>query len=129
VITGDVRLARRRSYVLHRQLQGIVLRRDISILGRDLPPKYEFVINCKLSPLQLQCYRAYIQQIQDKKNKIASSSALPLLTTPTPTPTISNTDTSSTGDVLVDIDGMEYDVGLAFDNTTSSAKQQQVLEG
>jgi transcriptional regulator ATRX len=49
----DVILSKKRSYILHRLLQPIVMRRDASILRQVLPPKSEFVISVKMSPLQV----------------------------------------------------------------------------
>jgi len=49
----DVKEAKQRSFVLQKQLTGFVLRRDSSILFKTLPPKYEWVIHCKLVKKQV----------------------------------------------------------------------------
>jgi transcriptional regulator ATRX len=58
----DVQTAKRRSYVLHKMLKAIVLRKDATILKQSLPPKHEFVVCCKLSALQRKLYEKYLEQ-------------------------------------------------------------------
>ena len=57
----DVKLMKFRAHVLHRMLQDCVQRYDYSILPKMLPPKYEFVIQVNLSPLQKILYMYYIE--------------------------------------------------------------------
>ena len=45
----DIAEARRRSFVLQKQLSNFVLRRDASVLHKTLPPKYEWVIHCRMT--------------------------------------------------------------------------------
>jgi len=59
--TRDKRLMRGRAFVLHDLLSGFVHRRDYSTLHSELPPKYDFSLFIRLSPLQKQLYRRYTQ--------------------------------------------------------------------
>ncbi|KAI9910285.1 hypothetical protein PsorP6_011076 [Peronosclerospora sorghi] len=58
---ADLRLARHRAFVLTRELKPFVLRRDQQYLFTQLPPKKEYVIMCKLTDAQAQCYRSFLQ--------------------------------------------------------------------
>lgn len=60
----DVLLAKRRAYVLHKELQPIVLRKDGSLLRSMLPEKFEYNVCCKLSALQIKLYEACCNFIQ-----------------------------------------------------------------
>lgn len=57
----DIQLMRRRSHVLHKLLDGCVQRRDYSVLSPFLPPKLEFIISLKLTPMQIQLYKHYME--------------------------------------------------------------------
>ncbi|GAB9476302.1 Transcriptional regulator atrx, partial [Globisporangium polare] len=59
---ADLRLARQRAFVLTRELKPLVLRRDQQYLFKQLPPKKEWVLLCKLSEPQAQLYRAFLEQ-------------------------------------------------------------------
>ncbi|RHZ20357.1 hypothetical protein DYB31_001195 [Aphanomyces astaci] len=48
----DIVLSRKRTFILTKELSTLVLRRDAGYLHRQLPAKHEFVLLCKLSPLQ-----------------------------------------------------------------------------
>ncbi|TPX66876.1 hypothetical protein SpCBS45565_g04179 [Spizellomyces sp. 'palustris'] len=61
---SDRILSRRRMYMLTRLIHDIVLRKDNSPLRRELPEKTEFVIVCKLTALQHEAYRAYLQTVE-----------------------------------------------------------------
>ncbi|XP_070773018.1 transcriptional regulator ATRX-like [Enoplosus armatus] len=56
----DVRIMKKRAHVLHAMLAGCVQRRDYSELTQFLPPKYEYVLAVRVSPLQYQLYRYYL---------------------------------------------------------------------
>ena len=45
----DVKLMKKRAYVLHKMLKGCVQRLDYSVLMPFLPPKQEYVIFCKIN--------------------------------------------------------------------------------
>lgn len=66
---ADLRLARQRAYVLTRELKPLVLRRDQQYLFKQLPPKKEWVLLCKLSEPQAQLYRAFLEQGVPKRGE------------------------------------------------------------
>lgn len=53
----DIQLMRKRAHVLHKLLDGCVQRRDYAVLAPFLPPKLEFVVSIKLTPLQSTLYK------------------------------------------------------------------------
>ncbi|XP_022086719.1 transcriptional regulator ATRX-like isoform X2 [Acanthaster planci] len=57
----DVKLMKRRAHVLHDLLSGCVQRKDYSALTKFLPPKHEYVISVRLSPVQIKLYELYLQ--------------------------------------------------------------------
>ncbi|CAI5715171.1 unnamed protein product [Peronospora destructor] len=57
---ADLRLARHRAFVLTRELRPLVLRRDQQYLFKQLPPKKEYVLMCKLTDAQAQLYREFL---------------------------------------------------------------------
>ncbi|XP_065095498.1 transcriptional regulator ATRX homolog [Ochlerotatus camptorhynchus] len=57
----DIQLMRRRAHVLHKLLDGCVQRRDYAVLAPFLPPKLEFVVSIKLTPLQCTLYKYYME--------------------------------------------------------------------
>ncbi|POM69509.1 Transcriptional regulator ATRX [Phytophthora palmivora] len=59
---ADLRLARQRAFVLTRELKPLVLRRDQQYLFKQLPPKKEYVLMCKLTDAQAQLYREFLQR-------------------------------------------------------------------
>lgn len=59
---ADLRLARRRAFVLTQELKPLVLRRDQQYLFKQLPPKKEYVLMCKLTDAQAQLYREFLQR-------------------------------------------------------------------
>lgn len=56
----DVRLMKNRAHVLHAMLAGCVQRRDYSALTKFLPPKLEYVLAVRVTPLQCRLYRYYL---------------------------------------------------------------------
>ncbi|XP_070699395.1 transcriptional regulator ATRX-like [Pempheris klunzingeri] len=56
----DVRVMKKRAHVLHAMLAGCVQRRDYSELTQFLPPKHEYVLAVRVTPLQYQLYRYYL---------------------------------------------------------------------
>ncbi|KAJ1985712.1 hypothetical protein H4R33_003821 [Dimargaris cristalligena] len=58
---SDVRLFRTKLYILHDILKDFVLRREPVVLQRELPPKREFVITCKLPALQHSLYTEILE--------------------------------------------------------------------
>uniref|UniRef100_A0A8D0DFY6 ATP-dependent helicase ATRX n=1 Tax=Sander lucioperca TaxID=283035 RepID=A0A8D0DFY6_SANLU len=59
----DVRIMKKRAHVLHAMLVGCVQRRDYSELTQFLPPKYEYVLAVRVSPLQYTLYRYYLDHV------------------------------------------------------------------
>nr|XP_061801155.1 transcriptional regulator ATRX-like [Nerophis lumbriciformis] len=59
----DVRIMKRRAHVLHAMLSGCVQRKDYSELAEFLPPKYEYVVAVRVTPLQVTLYRHYLQYV------------------------------------------------------------------
>lgn len=57
----DITLSRKRCFLLTQELTPLVLRRDQSYLHSKLPPKKEWVLQCKLSPLQCTLYREFLR--------------------------------------------------------------------
>uniref|UniRef100_A0A671X4I1 DNA helicase n=1 Tax=Sparus aurata TaxID=8175 RepID=A0A671X4I1_SPAAU len=62
----DVRIMKKRAHVLYAMLAGCVQRRDYSELTQFLPPKHEYVLAVRISPLQFQLYRCYLDQVTGK---------------------------------------------------------------
>ncbi|XP_035383362.1 transcriptional regulator ATRX-like isoform X2 [Electrophorus electricus] len=58
---SDVSLMKKRVHVLHEVLAGCVQRRDYSALTPFLPPKREYVLSIRMTSLQCQLYRHYLQ--------------------------------------------------------------------
>ncbi|XP_062084347.1 protein CHROMATIN REMODELING 20 [Humulus lupulus] len=56
----DVKIMNQRSHILYQQLKGFVQRMDMNVAAKDLPPKTVFVIAVKLSPLQRQLYKRFL---------------------------------------------------------------------
>ncbi|XP_040063022.1 transcriptional regulator ATRX [Ixodes scapularis] len=59
----DVRLMKKRVHVLHRLLNGCVQRCDYNALKPFLPPKCEYVISVRLSEVQVQLYRHFLDHL------------------------------------------------------------------
>ena len=57
----DIFLMKKRAYVLNELLTGFVDRKDYSLLKEYLPPKFEYIINIRLSDLQSTLYYQYLQ--------------------------------------------------------------------
>ncbi|XP_040190334.1 transcriptional regulator ATRX [Rana temporaria] len=59
----DVRVMKKRAHILYEMLAGCVQRRDYTALTKFLPPKYEYVLSVRLSPIQCKLYRYYLDNI------------------------------------------------------------------
>ncbi|XP_054899513.1 transcriptional regulator ATRX-like [Poeciliopsis prolifica] len=59
----DVRIMKKRAHVLHAVLAGCVQRRDYSELTQFLPPKLEYVLLVRISPLQYKLYCYYLDHV------------------------------------------------------------------
>lgn len=62
----DIQLMRKRSHILHKLLDGIVQRRDYSVLAPYLPPKHEYVLFLTLTETQIKLYRHYMNHYARK---------------------------------------------------------------
>ncbi|XP_008425774.1 transcriptional regulator ATRX-like [Poecilia reticulata] len=66
----DVRIMKKRAHVLHAVLAGCVQRRDYSELTQFLPPKHEYVLLVRISPLQYKLYRYYLDQVANEGSAV-----------------------------------------------------------
>lgn len=57
-----------RSHVLHKLLDGVVQRRDYSVLAPYLPPKHEYVLFVRLSDVQVKLCQHYMDNYSQRKN-------------------------------------------------------------
>ncbi|XP_033631300.1 transcriptional regulator ATRX homolog isoform X2 [Asterias rubens] len=72
----DVKIMKRRAHVLHDLLNGCVQRKDYSALTKFLPPKYEYVVSVRLSPVQIKMYELYLQsQSRNDSGELMEGSA------------------------------------------------------
>uniref|UniRef100_A0A8C2FEV6 DNA helicase n=1 Tax=Cyprinus carpio TaxID=7962 RepID=A0A8C2FEV6_CYPCA len=56
----DVRVMKKRAHILYEMLAGCVQRRDYTALTKFLPPKHEYVLAIRLTPIQCKLYRYYL---------------------------------------------------------------------
>lgn len=56
----DVRVMKKRAHILYEMLAGCVQRRDYTALTKFLPPKHEYVLEIRLTPIQCKLYRYYL---------------------------------------------------------------------
>jgi transcriptional regulator ATRX len=56
---------------LHELLTGFVDRKDYSLLQEYLPPKYEYIINIRLSDLQSKLYELYLKQQVNQEQRLS----------------------------------------------------------
>ncbi|PON55513.1 P-loop containing nucleoside triphosphate hydrolase [Parasponia andersonii] len=61
-----------RSHILYEQLKGFVQRMDMNVVKKDLPPKTVFVIAVKLSPLQRQLYKRFLDVHGFNNDKVSN---------------------------------------------------------
>ncbi|XP_044581817.1 transcriptional regulator ATRX homolog isoform X1 [Cotesia glomerata] len=69
----DVKLMKKRAHVLHKMLEGSVQRFDYSVLTPFLPPKQEYVISIRLTPVQVKLYQYYIDNFARKHKGVGGS--------------------------------------------------------
>ncbi|GAA57019.1 transcriptional regulator ATRX [Clonorchis sinensis] len=62
----DVKLMKRRAHVLYKMLDGCVQRKDYNALTKYLPPRYEYVVMCRLSEAQRELYQTYLRVRADR---------------------------------------------------------------
>ncbi|CAG8445972.1 21919_t:CDS:10 [Dentiscutata erythropus] len=59
----EKKTSRKMLFVLSRIIEDIVHRRNVSILERELPPKSEFLITCRMMNRQLMLYKSLIEKL------------------------------------------------------------------
>lgn len=59
----DVRVMKKRAHILYEMLAGCVQRRDYTALTKFLPPKYEYVLAVRMTPIQCKLYRYYLDHL------------------------------------------------------------------
>ncbi|XP_076293239.1 uncharacterized protein LOC143215198 isoform X2 [Lasioglossum baleicum] len=69
----DVKIMKKRAYVLHKMLKGCVQRFDYSVLTPFLPPKQEYVIFVRLSEVQIKMYRYYLDNLARRQRSANGS--------------------------------------------------------
>ncbi|TSL89850.1 Transcriptional regulator ATRX [Bagarius yarrelli] len=57
----DVRVMKKRAHILYEMLAGCVQRRDYTALTKFLPPKHEYVLAVRITPVQCKLYRYYLE--------------------------------------------------------------------
>uniref|UniRef100_A0A8C9VQW2 DNA helicase n=1 Tax=Scleropages formosus TaxID=113540 RepID=A0A8C9VQW2_SCLFO len=63
---SDVRIMKKRAHILYEFLAGCVQRRDYTALTKFLPPKHEYVLAVKMTPIQTTLYQHYLQNFSCK---------------------------------------------------------------
>ena len=58
----DVKLMKKRAFILSKQLDGVVQRKDYSYMCKHLPPKNEYVLSIKLGEDQAKLYQHYLDK-------------------------------------------------------------------
>ncbi|XP_045885715.1 transcriptional regulator ATRX isoform X2 [Micropterus dolomieu] len=57
----DVRIMKKRAHILYEMLAGCVQRKDYTALTKFLPPKHEYVLSIRITPIQCKLYRYYLE--------------------------------------------------------------------
>ncbi|XP_034037163.1 transcriptional regulator ATRX [Thalassophryne amazonica] len=57
----DVRIMKKRAHILYEMLAGCVQRKDYTALTKFLPPKHEYVLSVRVTPLQCKLYKYYLE--------------------------------------------------------------------
>ncbi|XP_008282594.1 transcriptional regulator ATRX isoform X1 [Stegastes partitus] len=57
----DVRIMKKRAHILYEMLAGCVQRKDYTALTKFLPPKHEYVLSIRVTPIQCKLYRYYLE--------------------------------------------------------------------
>ncbi|XP_041845424.1 transcriptional regulator ATRX isoform X2 [Melanotaenia boesemani] len=66
----DVRIMKKRAHILYEMLAGCVQRKDYSALTKFLPPKHEYVLSVRVTPLQCKLYRHYLEHFTGVGNAL-----------------------------------------------------------
>ncbi|PKK26948.1 alpha thalassemia/mental retardation syndrome X-linked [Columba livia] len=60
---ADVRVMKKRAHILYEMLAGCVQRKDYTALTKFLPPKYEYVLEVRMTPIQCKLYQYYLDHL------------------------------------------------------------------
>ncbi|CAJ1058042.1 transcriptional regulator ATRX isoform X1 [Xyrichtys novacula] len=66
----DVRIMKKRAHILYEMLAGCVQRKDYTALTKFLPPKHEYVLSVRLTPIQCKLYRYYLEHFTGLGNAL-----------------------------------------------------------
>ncbi|XP_041799426.1 transcriptional regulator ATRX [Chelmon rostratus] len=66
----DVRIMKKRAHILYEMLAGCVQRKDYTALTKFLPPKHEYVLSIRVTPLQCKLYRYYLEHFTGVGNAL-----------------------------------------------------------
>ncbi|KAM6117224.1 transcriptional regulator ATRX isoform 2-T2 [Pterocles gutturalis] len=59
----DVRVMKKRAHILYEMLAGCVQRKDYTALTKFLPPKYEYVLEVRMTSIQCKLYQYYLDHL------------------------------------------------------------------
>ncbi|XP_074133276.1 transcriptional regulator ATRX isoform X9 [Sminthopsis crassicaudata] len=59
----DVRVMKKRAHILYEMLAGCVQRKDYTALTKFLPPKHEYVLAVRMTPIQCKLYQYYLDHL------------------------------------------------------------------
>ena len=63
--SADIRIMKRRTYVLNKQLRPIIHRRAMDILEKELQPKREFTLYINMTGFQKFLYKLFLAKLKD----------------------------------------------------------------
>ncbi|KAL6117786.1 atrx [Pungitius sinensis] len=66
----DVRIMKKRAHILYEMLAGCVQRKDYTALTKFLPPKHEYVLSIRVTPIQCKLYRYYLEHFTGVGNSV-----------------------------------------------------------
>ncbi|XP_033949364.1 transcriptional regulator ATRX isoform X2 [Pseudochaenichthys georgianus] len=66
----DVRIMKKRAHILYEMLNGCVQRKDYTALTKFLPPKHEYVLSVRVTPIQCKLYRYYLENFTGVGNAV-----------------------------------------------------------
>ncbi|XP_013890149.1 transcriptional regulator ATRX [Austrofundulus limnaeus] len=66
----DVRIMKKRAHILYEMLAGCVQRKDYTALTKFLPPKHEYVLSVRMTPIQCKLYRHYLEHFTGVGNAL-----------------------------------------------------------
>uniref|UniRef100_A0A8C4EBE4 DNA helicase n=1 Tax=Dicentrarchus labrax TaxID=13489 RepID=A0A8C4EBE4_DICLA len=66
----DVRIMKKRAHILYEMLAGCVQRKDYTALTKFLPPKHEYVLSVRMTPIQCKLYRYYLEHFTGVGNAL-----------------------------------------------------------